>query len=252
MSYDFVWDRTPDRIRKGHFLPVGTRSHDKFSGTDTEELYNENLKTQSIDWYYRTNTVEYKLNRHGYRTTEFNTVDWANSIVVFGCSNVFGVGLNEDDTLSSQLSKLTNTPVINMGMGASSIEYSLYNSIILSNSKPTPKAVIHIYSSLDRTTYYHQRNVAHHGPWDMQKGDYIDLYSTDPAHALTHAVMCQMISKQLWANKTKYYETSFFSDTVNKLNMPSVSWVDQARDLMHPGRMTLYNLATQIKDNLEL
>jgi hypothetical protein len=171
--------------------------------------------------------------------------------VIFGCSNVFGTGVREEDTLSSQLSVLTNTPVINMGIGASSIEYSLYNSIILKEHKPLPKAVIHIYSSLNRTTYYNRKNVSHHGTWGMKKDDYMDLYTSDPTHGLVHGLMAQMISKQLF-NGTKYYETSFFDDTVNKLNMPSLTWVDQARDLAHPGRQTLGKLAEQIKLSLDL
>ena len=251
MSYEFIWENTPDRIKKGHFLPVGAKQRGSFSGTDNESLYKENLKTQSEDWYYRTNIVEYKLNKHGYRTIEFDTVDWANSIVIFGCSNVFGVGLCEKDTLSSQLSRLTNTPVINMGIGASSIEYSFYNSVILNAHFPTPKAVIHLYSAIDRTTYYNKRNVTHYGAWDLQE-DYMDLYAKDPAHAKVHAIMYQMIAKKLWSNKTKYYEASFFGDTAGCLNLNCIPCLDQARDLKHPGHMSMYKLAEQIRDSLSL
>ena len=250
-GYEFVWDDIPRRIKKGTFLQVGAIWNGSFSGTDSEELFNENLVTQPDDWFYRNNSIEYKLNRHGYRTVEFDTVDWANSIVIFGCSNVFGTGVREEDTLSSQLSVLTNTPVINLGIGASSIEYSLYNSIILKEHKPLPKAVIHVYSSLGRTTYYNRKNVVHHGSWNVKKDSYMDLYSTDPTHGLVHGLMAQMISRQLFSG-TKYYETSFFDDTVNKLNIPSPIWLDQARDLSHPGRQTLGKLAEQITLSLDL
>lgn len=252
-DYDFVWDDVPRRIRKGTFLQVGTIDsfNGSFSGTDSEKLFKENLLTQPNDWFYRTNSIEYKLNKQGYRTVEFDTVDWANSIVIFGCSNVFGTGVRECDTLSSQLSKLTNIPVINMGIGASSMEYSLYNSIILKEHKPLPRAVVQIWSSLYRTTYYNRKNVVHHGTWDIKSKEYMDLYSADPSHALVHGLMGKMISKQLWS-KTKYYETSFFDDTSNKLNIHSPIWLDTARDLSHPGRLTLGKLAEQIKNSLEL
>jgi hypothetical protein len=191
------------------------------------------------------------LNKHGYRTVEFDSVDWANSIVIFGCSNVYGIGVGEEDTLSSQLSKITKLPVINMGVGGSSMEYSLYNSVVLKDHYPTPKAVVQIWSSLSRTTYYTKKNVTHHGTWGMKPNDYMDLYSTDPTHGLVHGLMYQSISKQLWGN-TKYYETSFFDDTVNKLNMPSLTWCDAARDLKHPGRKTLYKLAAQIAASIKV
>ena len=252
MNYNFVWDSTPDRIRKGVFLPVGVKQSGLWSGPDNHAQYNENLVTQPDDWYYRTNTVEYNLNSHGYRTVEFDTVDWANSVVIFGCSNVFGVGVTNEDTLSSQLSKLINMPVINMGIGASSIEYAVLNSMILSEHYPTPKAVIHIYSGIDRTTYYSKKNVEHHGSWNSKLNDYFSLWCDDPAHAKVHALMCQMFSKQVWSTKTKYYETSFFETTARLLRLPNLKWYDVARDLKHPGRETLKKLAEQIKDNLDL
>jgi len=223
-----------------------------FSGMDSEQLFKENLATQPEDWFYRTRDIEYKLNRYGYRTVEFDTVDWANSVVIFGCSNVFGTGVHEEDTLSSQLSTLINMPVINMGIGATSMEYALYNSIILNDKYPTPKAVIHIWSSFNRTTYYDVKNITNHGSWDVKVNGYMDMWSKEPSHALVHGLMCQMISKQTWIGKTKYYETSFFDDVVSKLQLPGLVWVDNARDLSHPGRLTLGKLAVQIKDSIEL
>ena len=71
-NYDFVWDCTADRIRKGYFLPVGPKLNGLFSGTDSEQLFKENLLTQPDDWYYRTHSIEYNLNKYGYRTVEFD------------------------------------------------------------------------------------------------------------------------------------------------------------------------------------
>ena len=36
-----------------------------FSGSDTEELYNKNLKSKSNDWYYRTNQIRYIVTATG-------------------------------------------------------------------------------------------------------------------------------------------------------------------------------------------
>lgn len=249
-KFEHIWDEIPRRAVKGIFLPPGSMQPGAFSGTDDKPAFIKNLTTQPDNWYYRNNPIDYKLNMHGYRTTEFSSVDWANSVVVFGCSNVFGIGIHEEDTLASQLSKLINMPVINMGAGGTSIEFSLYNSIILRNSKPIPRAVIHIWSNIDRTTYYHKRNIINHGPWSMQRNSYMDLYSTDATHAKVHATMAQMISKQLW-NDTKYYEASFFDDTSLLLKIPTVGINDRARDLMHPGKDTLAKLARQIAESIK-
>lgn len=261
MSYDLIWDDSTRSIRKGYFLNTGTSGTgafinkfpvSSFISTDHETFYNENLLTQPNDWFYRDNPIEYKLNKFGYRTAEFDTVDWANSIVVFGCSHVFGVGLHEEDTLSGQLAKLTNTPTINMGVSGSSIEYSLYNSTILNEYYPTPKAVIHIYTSINRTTYYYKNYIKHHASWNMQQDDYMSLYTVDPTHSRVHALMAKMINKQLWSSKTKFYEASLFSDKFNTMGLDTVKFEDRARDLKHPGRVTIKNLAIKIKDELEL
>ena len=254
MSYDFIWDDVIRRVRKGYFLHTSSHISDSstFVSSDNEKLYNENLLTQPADWFYRGNPIEYKRNQYGYRTVDFDKIDWSNSIVVFGCSHVFGVGLHEEDTLSGCLSSLTNIPVINMGVISSSIEYSSYNSIILNEHYPTPKAVIQVYSSIDRTTYYYKNNVEHHAVWNMKPGNYMDLYSADATHGRVHALLSQMVNKQLWTDKTKYYETSFFSDKFNTLNLNKVLFKDVARDLKHPGRNTIRDLAIKIKEELKL
>lgn len=239
-------------IRKGVFLPSGNAPNSMFNGTDSEELFKSNLLAQPIDWFYRNNPIEYKTNTNGYRTAEFDSIDWANSIVIFGCSHVFGVGLHEEDTIASQLAKITATPVINMGMGASSIEYSLYNSIILNQHYPTPKAVVQIYSSIDRTTYYGKKNVTHHGPWNMKKYNYMDLYSNDATHAKVHASMAQMITRQLWSDKTKLYEASFLLDASENLQVFLCKTIDKARDFSHPGPITAGLVASHIATNLKL
>ena len=117
-----------------------------FSGTDTKELFEENLKTQPDDWYYRTHEVKYTLNSFGYRTKEFDDIDWKESIVIFGCSNIFGIGVADEHTIPYFLEQLSGRPVINMGMGGSSIQTALHNSIILNDSEyPTPKVIIYAW-----------------------------------------------------------------------------------------------------------
>lgn len=192
---------------------------------------------------------EYNCNSNYYRCPEFDTIDWANSIVIFGCSNVFGVGVDDEDTLSSQLSRLTNMPVINMGIGATSMEFSFYNSMILSNSHPTPKAVVNVWTAVERTTYYFRNSINNHGSWNMNE-KYMDAYNQADSHPQTHALMMQLISKHIWLPKTKYYETSFFGRTANLLGIYEPSWADCARDNVHPGPKTLYNLAVKIKEEL--
>ena len=108
---------------KSHFFSVN------FNGTDTEEAFEENLKIMSKDWSYREKKIVYNFNSDGYRTYDFNTVDWKNSIVVLGCSCVFGAGLAEDETISYNLEQLTGRQTINMGVSGASNELIINNCV---------------------------------------------------------------------------------------------------------------------------
>jgi len=242
-----------EQIQDGEFLPAWKKLPLEilnFWGTDTETSYQENLKNQPLDWYYRDSVISYQTNPRGYRTSEFDSIDWANSVVIFGCSNVFGVGLHNEDTLSSQLNTLINKPVINMGAGASSMEFSLFNSIILNKHYPIPRAVIQIWTHHNRTSYYLPYYVEHLRVWNNDR--YIKAYLDKPSHCETHGFMAQLTSRSIWEDKTKYYESSFFLDTAKLLKIPHFEFVDHSRDQLHPGRITIKNLASTIKNELNL
>ena len=73
-------------------------------------------------------SVSYKLNSQGYRCPEWNDIDWASSHLLFGCSVVQGIGLNDADTLDQELVKLLNEPVVNLGVGGGSLPFILANT----------------------------------------------------------------------------------------------------------------------------
>jgi len=238
-------------VKTNTFLPSAGNTTLEFSGTDTKELFEQNLLTQPKKWHYRTNLVNYKLNNHGYRTYNFNEIDWAESVVIFGCSHVFGDGVDDADTLASQLNKIVGIPVINLGMGGTSMMYSLHNSIILRNGYPIPKGIVHLWTSPDRSTYYYKNNLHHGGPWNMTPNSYADKWTTDLVHGKCHAVLASMTSKLLWQD-TKYYEASYWKDVAKLLKCDWIRKVDRARDLKHPGIQANYKLAVNIAKKLQL
>ena len=246
------------QIQDGKFLPTGYINGPNilnFSRTDSELIYQANLKSQPLDWYYRDNPISYQINSDGYRTQEFDSVDWANSVIIFGCSNVFGLGLHEKDTISIRLSSLIDKPVINMGINASGMEVALLNSAILDKHYPTPLAVIQIWSHHLRTPHYFADRIKHYRLGD--KGNYAKAYYENLTHGEIRAIMTQMSSQIIWENKTKYYEASFFSDTATLLKIPHIICIDEARDIgpdqvAHPGRNSTKTLAVNIKNILKL
>jgi hypothetical protein len=137
-----------------------------------------------------------------------------------------------------------------MGAGGSSMEFSLFNSIILNKHYPTPKAVIQIWTHHNRTSYYLPQYIEHLEPWADHK--YFREYITEPSHSETYGLMAHWISRGIWEDKTKYYEASFFPDTAKLLKILHLENLDLARDLTHPGRISIKNLANTIKKELNL
>jgi hypothetical protein len=231
-----------------------------FSGNDSKKLFEKNLKTQPNDWYYRTHEVKYTLNSLGYRTKEFDDIDWKESIVMFGCSIVFGTGVTDKHTIPYFLEQLSGRPVINMGVAGSSIQHALHNSIILNDSEySTPKAVVYSFTDLRRFQLYKNNLIQHNVPGWLTTQDIEGFSSTD--NAIPFNLMNVKMIRNLWKNKTIYYEASAFSQEklFNKLSneiccecLYSLEVEDQfARDMSHFSYMTNMNLAKQIYSSLK-
>ncbi len=191
-----------------------------YNCSDSKELFEQNLKIQPDDWYYRTHPVKYTLNSLGYRTKEFDDIDWKESIVMFGCSQVFGTGVTDEHTIPYFLEQLSGRPVINMGIGGSSIQTALHNSIILNDSKyPTPKAIIYAWTALSRFQIYKENHVDFNGTWNKKEGKnrrFSNLHNTTPFNLINIKII-----RNLWKNKTIYREFSGFAtgeDLIMKLD----------------------------------
>lgn len=254
------------KINANKFLPGYPDTEKLWSGTDTKKLYRENLKKQPADWYYRFNPVTYTFNSEGYRTQEFNNIDWANSVVIFGCSHVVGIGIDDKDTLPSQLENILGLPVVNMAVGGSSMLFNFHNSSILRGGYPTPKAVVMIWPGLDRIAKYGKTNVDHLGSWNLKTNDLLDVWIKNKYHAELNAVFMSKITRQIWEDRCAYCEASWHENTASVLSIDNVHTAgsnridrffkvqpaDFARDMRHSGIKTAHNAAILIAEKLNL
>lgn len=226
----------------------------EFFGLDTKELFYKNLQTQPSSWYYRNNPVTYTLNSYGYRTKEFDELDWENSIVMFGCSHVFGIGVTDEHTIPYILEKISGIPVINMGVCGSSIQTVLHNGIILTDSKyPTPKAILINWPHLLRHQIYSKEEIHHYGHWNIEKSP---LQFQDH-HVLFQNLMNIKMFRNLWKNKTIYLESTFRSDNQEVINNLDESYycsffdtIGNARDLAHSGSDQNFKVALEMYKQL--
>jgi hypothetical protein len=114
-----------------------------FSGSDTKELYVQNLKSKPNDWYYRANPISYVRNMHGHRCSEIEDIDLDNYILFSGCSNAEGIGLELEKTYPYLVSKALKCDYYNLGIGGTGIDVLAYNLITwFSTVKQKPKLVI--------------------------------------------------------------------------------------------------------------
>lgn len=234
-----------------NFFPFNiiTYDTDRFADYDAPDRFLKNKQKMPADWHYADKEIIYKTNANGYRTLEWQDIKWEDSVVIFGCSNTTGIGLAEDETISGQLEQMIGRPVINMGVPASSIDHAFYNSVTLSEYYPTPYAVVQLWTTFERCTYFHDATAERCGMWTPDNLYYKEFVQND-YHPLMQAKFMSMASKNLWKEKCKYYDASFFDRTAHYLECDYVHIDNQARDLLHPGRHNAREMASLISSNI--
>lgn len=226
-----------DNIRYDDYVFPATLG---FFSSDTKERFENNLIVQPPDWRYRTQKVEYVFNKSGFRTKEFEDIDFSNSVFLFGCSETMGTGLDETETISYQLEKKLGVPVINLARNGTSMHYSFVNNLILKKICKKPIAVINHWPALNRLTYYSKHTPTnllprhsfffkkYYGLLMSQLGFSIDDIA---AHDDFQARLISENCKLLWDN-TQYIETSWDKTTAEVLECYKTKQIDYARDII--------------------
>ena len=221
-----------------------------FYPIDSPALYLKNLKEQAKDWPWRDRSIEYSLNSQGYRSPEFDQIDWSNSIVCFGCSMTFGIGLALDQTWPAQLEQLLGYPCVNLGIPGGSIQAIWANSVRLIRAGVRPRAVLYYWPELSRSCEFmdDRRTLINWGTWKQQvprtdqRGARGTAWLMDPVYA---GVMSRlMIDSIEWGGvpRLDWTWTQELSDRAHY-------WLDvrdRARDLRHPGPATNSSLAREL------
>jgi hypothetical protein len=212
------------------------------------------------NFIYGTRGCQLTINSLNYRCPEFEQVDWNKSVVVFGCSNVFGVNLNDADTICAQLEKIIDRPVINMGVPASSISYSVFNQVILAEKNYNPYAVINIWTSPNRLTLFSPNYPYHAGPWtDRLSNKNINAralisifhaWNIKESNPSLYSLLLQRFAKLMWKD-TQHIEGTFFPNTHETLDVELFHYIDKALDNQHPGPNTAKAVALRLAEQLK-
>jgi hypothetical protein len=241
-------------VKSGIFLPYYRYMYENFAASDTEEFFKENLKSQPRDWKWRNKPVNYTYNSQKYRCPEWDMIDWHASIIMFGGSDMMGIGVDETETISSCLQKLTAIPTINLGISGSSMIFNLHNMLqYRAGNRPTPRAVFVLWPHHSRICFYEANWIEAYGHWNAHQGGLFDLYNNDLVNAEVCAIENSRMASIIWQD-TKYISASLFPDTAeicNSVFLESVCECEyDSRDLQHTGPETNMRIAQWIATQL--
>lgn len=252
------------------FLKVRNIKFDKrvnFYQGDSESAWRKNRKRLGTEWYYYDTPVQYTLNSDGFRTYEWNDINWKDSIVILGCSNTFGIAVDDSDTISAQLEKMSGRQVVNLGFPGGSNQYITYLLTQIYRQFDSPTHIVCNYSTIDRNMYFHETGVYHAGPWGMNDKSRIpsaseSLYRIrskdhyfnnfyNPINAIMQAHSYAETNKALCKDRSKLLEVSYFPDAAYAARVDYFHPIEtQARDLGHPGRDCHKDIAEWINEQL--
>lgn len=246
---------------KNLLAPISNIGAPKWCSNDSEQEYFKNLQAMPSSWYYRRVPVHYSFNSNGYRCPEWGAISWADSIVVLGCSIVLGVGIDDSDTITSQLENKTNIPTVNLGIGGSSNQLMLHNTIQLITNGLIPKAVVVVFTDPSRISLLGDKSTKTYGSWVLEKElghseevrNFFHTWNAD-SNADTQGITCARAVELVWKSTGIPVVTfqTYGSWCLDMGYKKLVEPVDLARDLQHGGVESQKVWADQIKEQLGL
>ena len=205
---------------------------------DTEELYNQNLKEKYnlLDQFgWINSSIEYRFNGHGFRCEEFTESENA---VFLGCSHTAGVGIPKENTWPQYVSNSLNLKCYNLAVGGSSNDLAFRISYHYLE-KLKPKIVFLLSPEPARIEVQTHHDVISVVPNDreFELGHYYKLYLSNDENLFLNQkkniLGIESICTQL---KIKFVY-------IDELDAMIKNSVDLARDLIHKGPKSNFNIA---------
>lgn len=224
-------------------------SYEKFSGEDSEEQFELNLKSQSSHWYYRRANITYKRNTFGHRCKNLAEINLDNYILFTGCSHTEGIGVELEKTHAYQIANQMGCDYYNLAVGGTGIDVMIHNlSVWIAKVEQRPKCIVVQWPNLVRFVTKNQHgSLDIVGPWRsgedetkfMYYGENIDYFRT-------RKIMADAIINQI-SKHTKVIHVRMFKEAEDfDEQYVHCGPLDYARDLCHFGIKTHTKLANDI------
>jgi hypothetical protein len=208
-------------------------------GSDSEQNYKKNLKTQDDSWIYNHKQITYVRNSCGHRCKEIHELN-EDFVLFIGCSITEGVSLSLEDTYPYVLSKMLNTDYYNLGIGGSGIDLLSFNLVSWFNHiKKRPKFIIIQWPEIYRRFQKENNEIALLGPWIKNKEYELEL----SGNSLEHYYFLLKDIIQLYTNQLNIPVIDF--------NISDIDYKDYGRDLKHPGILSHQYISTFLHNKIK-
>lgn len=221
--------------------------HNKYSGHDSSELLEKNLKIKPDNWYYRNISIDYLYNNLGHRCKRIDEIDLNNYILFIGCSHTEGVGNSIIDTFPYIVSTELKYDYYNLSVGGTGIDTMIHNlNIWLHKIKHEPKYIVWQWPESTRYLSYDGKNISIHGTWENDINTKNFIIAGDMSNYFyARMKLAELLLEQL----NNVVEIDFFTKTNKNIFFEKL---DLARDDLHYGVQSNKNLAKLLIDKLKI
>ena len=232
-----------NRFTEYHPYIVNAGKELEWLPSDTEELYNKNLKEnynllKEFNWI--DSNITYKFNKHGFRSNEFCEKD---NILFLGCSYTFGIGLPLYKTFPQIVCKKIGLECFNLGLPGSSND-TAFRLAHIWIKQLKPKLVVLVSPVETRfELLIHDKGSNDIESRFITTMDQLVNTSNEPLWLNTdqNGIINREKNRMAINHICNNLKIKILDIDVNEL----VS-VDSARDLMHPGLRSHQNFADKI------
>lgn len=220
-----------------------------FAGSDHEDRFKENLRSQPNSWYYKTQKITYSYNSLGHRCKNPEDIDLDNYLLFAGCSHAEGIGLELEKTYPYRVAEMLGCDYYNLALGGAGIDLMTHN-LTMWNKRVSkkPKALIILWPHETRflTTYKGdvRLNLVSDGNYKAKRfilaGEDINFFSSRKDFSKT------LISSLYDDCKIIHVGWSGYPKDITM----SLDTKDFARDLIHSGVESNEKLALEITELL--
>jgi len=211
--------------------------------SDSQALYKKNIsnavtRQKMIDAGYLDVDIEYKFNSHGFRTHEVETPA---DVLCFGCSFTMGTGVHNHETWPSQLESLTGLLCINLGHAGCSND-TAFRMAAHYLKLMKPKYAVWLQTDSYRFELFDEAVVMNMLPGDVAQGPCANDYF------VKYWFLVSENSRVNHEKNTLAFQMLCHLENVTPIIIAreEVPFIDCARDLMHPGRLSYQKLAQTI------